>query len=183
MRIIAGEAKGRRFDAPEGLDTRPTLNRVKESLFGILQFELQGLSVLDLFAGSGSLGLEALSRGAKDCVFCDSSPAVGKLLERNLKTLGYTERGRVLVCDYEAALCRLAGQRFDLVFADPPYRSGLAGKAAALLAEGTLLAPGGLLVLEYARSLPPEWDKKRYSERTTRKFGDTLFIILQRNAA
>ena len=96
MRIIAGSARGRRFDAPEGRNTRPTLDRVKEAMFGMIQFDIENTQVLDLFSGSGSLGLEALSRGGAHCVFCDSDKKSIQVIKRNVEALGFGGRSEVL---------------------------------------------------------------------------------------
>ncbi len=149
MRIIAGEAKGRKLFAPPGLDTRPTTDRVRESLFAILGPRLDQAAVLDLFAGSGALALEALSRGAQWAALCDSSPAAIRVIRRNVGLAGFEARARVLPGDWRSALRRLQGARFDLVFLDPPYRQvQLYGQAMEALEEAGLLAEDVLVVLE-----------------------------------
>lgn len=172
MRIIAGSARGRQIAAPKGLATRPTLDRVRESLFGILQFSLEGARVLDLYAGSGSLGLEALSRGAAYAVFNDRDRACGDIVRKNLETLGFSERALVLELDALAAIGRLAGQAFDLVFLDPPYRDGAQRALAALFSQG-LVAPGGRVVVEHAWQEPPEETPGLFARLDSRKYGDT----------
>ena len=128
MRVIAGDARGRKLSAPRGLATRPTLARVRESMFSRLSVRLdfQGLRVLDLFAGTGSLGIEALSRGAGHVTFVESARAALIALRRNLDALGFSGRARVLKNDVIRALEVLAaaGEHFDLVLLDPPYREG-----------------------------------------------------------
>ena len=118
MRIIAGSAKGTRIDAPEGMDTRPTLDRVKEALFGAIQFDIPGSTVLDLFSGSGSLGLEAASRGAKRIICNDLSPVCAEMIRTNADRARLSERVAVMQMDYRAALERLgqAGEQFDFAF-------------------------------------------------------------------
>lgn len=173
MRIIAGSKRGAALAAPKGLDTRPTLDRVKESLFGILQFEISGKRVLDLFAGSGGLGLEALSRGAAFAFFCDSSREAIGIVEANIRKLGFGERSKVYACSFEAAIAALArlGQKVDLVFLDPPYASNLYEKAFRALLQGGVLAPGAILVAEHDPAKPPAlpeglaaYDTRRYGE-------------------
>ena len=124
MRIITGQARGRRLQTLPGEDTRPTAGRVKEALFSALQFELEGRRVLDLFAGSGQMGLEALSRGAAGCVFVDSNPAAVEVIRQNQRATGLTAGTQVLCQD---ALTYLSHRhdRFDIVFLDPPYAAGL----------------------------------------------------------
>jgi 16S rRNA (guanine(966)-N(2))-methyltransferase RsmD len=123
MRIIAGDARGRIIDAPSGLHTRPTLDRVRENLFNIIQGEVSGSRVLDLFAGSGALSLEALSRGADSAVLVDSDRRAFQVQQKNIRTLGYQERTRQYCCDWRKALADLKREEtgFDLVFLDPPY--------------------------------------------------------------
>ena len=123
MRIIAGEARGRQIIAPEGRNTRPTLDRVRENIFNMLQADVPGSRVLDLFAGSGALSLEAISRGAESAILVDSDRKAHMVQKRNIETLRYTERTRVLLCDWKKAVRILQeeGQKFDLIFLDPPY--------------------------------------------------------------
>ena len=157
MRIIAGSAKGRRFEAPKGLNTRPTLDRVKESLFGMLQFRITNADVLDLFSGSGNLGLEAASRGARLAVCNDSNRACAALIHSNAAMLGLSDRIRVLCLDYEAALSQLhgEGQCFDIALLDAPYAGGMAQLAAAALLDLELMRPGGQIVIEHDCRLAP----------------------------
>lgn len=173
MRIIAGSKRGCAIVAPKGLDTRPTLDRVKESLFGILQFQLASKRVLDLFAGSGGLGLEALSRGASFAWFCDSNRAAVRVVEANIQKLGFQDRSKVFACSYEAAIVALqrAGEQVDIVFLDPPYASGLHEKAFVSLHDRGILAPGAIMVAEHDPKRPlalPEglavYDHRRYGE-------------------
>lgn len=158
MRVIAGSKKGMSLAAPVGRNTRPTLDRVKESLFGILQFDLPDAVVLDLFAGSGGLGLEALSRGAARAVFCDHDRKSIGVIRQNIAKLGMESQSVVYAMDAAAAIrCAVAdGYAFDLVFLDPPYASGLAQKAITLLLENGAMRPGGRIIVEHAPENPPE---------------------------
>ncbi len=174
MRIIAGTARSRTIEAPEGLDTRPTLDRVKESLFNILQGQLQDSSVLDLFAGSGALGLEALSRGASHAVFADVSPQTAKIIQNNVDRLGFSKRAQVLRSDWCAAVSTLAigkNHAFDLVFLDPPYRMTNTDEICLHMLHSGILSPGALIVIEHAFETPPRLsedfivtDSRRYRE-------------------
>lgn len=148
MRIIAGLARGARLRSPKGLATRPTADRVKESLFSILGERVRGRRVLDLFAGTGSLGLEALSRGARDAVFVDRTTA--SVIEANAAHTHFAELSRVLRADVFAALSRLAaeGASFGLVFCDPPYGKGLWERALGVLDASRLLADDAIVVAE-----------------------------------
>ena len=154
MRIIGGEARGRRLATPVGHDTRPTYDRVRESVFGILGPRLRGAAVLDLFAGSGALALEALSRGAERAVFVDHSRKAADAIRTNIEAVRVADRARLLVCDWREALQKLRGERFTLVFLDPPYRmEDVYEQAAREILEYGLLAPDGRMVFEHARGV------------------------------
>lgn len=157
MNVIAGERRGAALFAPKGMDTRPTSAKVKESLFNILQGEVSGARVLDLFAGSGSLSMEALSRGAEFALLCDADREAVSTIRRNIEKLRYGEKTRLVQKDWRAALLSLtpSESRFDLVFLDPPYRMEITQDCAALLAERSLLADGALLVLEHRSGVVP----------------------------
>ena len=173
MRIIAGSARGRQILAPKGQATRPTLDRVKESLFGILQFSLAGARVLDLYAGSGNLGLEALSRGAGYAVFNDHSRDCCEIIKKNIETLGFSDRALVLQAEALSAIERLTGGApFDLVFLDPPYRAGAQQALEALFSKG-LIAERGQVIVEYAPKEPPAPVTGVFACADTRKYGDT----------
>lgn len=152
MRIIGGDARGRRLFAPEGMDTRPTADRTRESLFNILSAHLYGAHVLDLFGGTGALALEALSRGAAFAAIADVSPAAIRAIERNAEAVLKDEkpsRARILRADYRQALRALAGQRFDLVFLDPPYRMAeVYAESVRMLKDGGMLSEDAVIVLE-----------------------------------
>lgn len=124
MRIITGSARGRRLVTPDGMDVRPTPEKVKEALFSALQFDIEGRRILDLFAGSGQLGIEALSRGAKSATFVDSSSASIKAIEQNLKVSNLDTYAQVRKTDY-ASFWSSSRDTFDIAFLDPPYREGI----------------------------------------------------------
>ncbi len=148
MRIIAGTHRGKKLITLEGEQVRPTTDRVKESLFNILQFQLEGRRFLDLFAGSGQIGLEALSRGAALAVFVDASKESIRVVEKNLQATGLQERARVVMADF-ASYLRGCRERFDVAFLDPPYRSGLLEQALPLAAA--CMNPGGILLCEHPK--------------------------------
>ncbi len=171
MRVITGSARGARLKTLPGLATRPTAERVKEALFSSIQFELEGRRVLDLFAGSGQLGIEALSRGAALAVFVDHSADAVQIIRENLAHTHLAERSRVLEGEADAFLAR-SKDCFDVILLDPPYRQGFLEKLLPLAAAK--LSDGGVLVAESAREDPmPEKagklglvQKKRYGKTT-----------------
>jgi 16S rRNA (guanine966-N2)-methyltransferase len=158
MRVIAGQAHGRRLKAPRGLFTRPTSARVRESIFSRLQVRaaIEGARVLDLFAGSGSLGCEALSRGAAEAVFVDSSRPAIEAIRSNLRALGMEPRGRIIAGDVFRAIDDLAaaGERFDLVFMDAPYKNDLSAPVLVRIAAAGLLAEDGWVIVGQAKRAP-----------------------------
>ena len=149
MRVITGSARGRRLKELEGMETRPTTDRVKEGLFNILQFDIEGRRVLDLFAGIGQLGIECLSRGAASAVFVDRRPDAVKLIRENLKITNLQDGARVVAGDSMEYLKSLR-EKFDLIFLDPPYEAGLLEPALAHIARFDILAPHGIIVAESA---------------------------------
>ena len=151
MKIITGSKKGKRLISLEGDATRPTSERIKEAIFSSIQFDIEGRRVLDLFAGSGQMGLEALSRGAASAMFVDASLDAMNVVKANITATDFTSCSRTLVSDYRNYIRKAArgGEaRFDLVFIDPPYALACAKDALARLDEGGLLADGALCVLE-----------------------------------
>lgn len=155
MRIISGSAKGRRLFAPDGEDTRPTSDKIRESLFNILASRVYDARVLDLFGGTGAMALEALSRGAAHAVIADNARAAIDAIERNAQNVlkdSVSERARIVRVDYRKAIDSLGDARFDLVFLDPPYRMTDAyGDALARLKARGALAEDCVIVLERAR--------------------------------
>ncbi len=150
MRIISGKHRGTKLYTLEGEATRPTLDRVKEPLFSILNFDLPKAVVLDLFAGSGALGLEAISRGADEVVLCDNSTKAIHIIEQNVDKLQERLKSRILQRDFQAALAVLKqeGKKFDIVFLDPPYKTEFAVQASRLIAQYDLLKEDGIIVIE-----------------------------------
>ena len=185
VRIIAGSARGRKLETLDGMETRPTLDRVKEALFGSLQFKIPFAEVLDLFAGSGNLGLEAASRGAKRVVFNDKNPACVSIVKRNVEALGFSKIASVWNLDYAAAIDRLSneGAAFDLVFLDPPYREGLSEDAVRRLFESRLIKRGGLVILEHAANIPPQEMAGVYRILKTKRFGKCAYSLIEEDEA
>ena len=174
MRVVAGQWRGRRLQAPAGAATRPTGDRVREALFSILGERVTGARVLDLFAGSGALGIEALSRGAAEATFVDSAPAAIRAVAANLDMLGADAEVRRADVRRFLGSARAAARQYDLVFLDPPYR--LAGRLGGELTAAlpAVLAPGAAVVAESDRRAPLELGLPILDER---RYGDTLIRI------
>ncbi len=180
MRIIAGRFRGQGIVAPRGLATRPTSDRVREALFSILG-DVEGLDVLDLFAGSGALGLEALSRGARSATFVDEGRHALAAVRANVATLDVAAETTIVGADVRAGLKRLAkeGRAFGLVFADPPYALTETGSLLAELVRLALLVPGAWVVLEHAARVTPPGESAvpALAARFTRVYGDTALTF------
>lgn len=147
MRVITGTARGRRLGELEGMDTRPTYDRVKEAMFNIIQFDIEGRQVLDLFAGTGQLGIECLSRGAKHCTFVDQRRDCVKLVKENLQRCDLSEGGRVVQGDAIGFL-NTTQEQYHLIFLDPPYDTGLLDAALKKIAVIDIVAENGIIVCE-----------------------------------
>ena len=178
MRIIAGEARGRKLHGVRRAGTRPTMDRVRESLFAILTPVIAGSTVLDIFAGSGSVGLEALSRGASCACFIDSNAGCCRSIRENLALLGRQDDGVVVARAWAAGLSQLAAREmvFDIVFADPPYHDErVLIQVARRIQEKRLLAAGGQLIFQHTvRLLIPEAPAPDLVRFDTRRFGETM---------
>lgn len=184
MRVIGGSARGRVLKTRKGNETRPTADRVKESLFNILAGLLPGSHFLDIFAGNGGIGIEALSRGAATCVFIEKNSHCVKIIKENLRLTGLEATGRVLQREVDIALAELGNgeEKFNLIFLDPPYHSPDLGQALCRIASGNLLAPEGLLVVEHHR-LDKSWYTQDWLVNRVKKYGDTVLSFLVPAAA
>lgn len=182
MRIIAGERRGLKLDAVEGLSTRPTADRVKEGLFNTIQMDITPESkVLDVFAGTGNLGLEALSRGAKHVTFIEKDPKALKVLKSNIKKCRFEERCRVIEGDALKVLARLKGQDFDLIFLDPPYHENLYSKVFSAISQYQLLSECGILISEHAKNALFLYEDKVFLQYKMKTYGETtLYFFTQR---
>ena len=147
MKVITGTARGRNLKTLDGMDTRPTSNMIKQSMFNIIQFDIEGRRVLDLFSGSGQLAIEALSRGAASAVCVDSSHAAMNIIRQNLAHTGFEQQAKTFLGDGVNFL-KTTGQKFDIIFIDPPYESGLAQTALEKIYEFDILSIGGIIVVE-----------------------------------
>ena len=149
LRIITGTAKGKKLLSLEGMATRPTSERIKEAIFSSIQFDLEDRRVLDLFAGSGQMSFEALSRGARSAMLIDSSREAMEIVKENAKATGFFDSCRYLVSDWKNYIRKASGRdRFDLVFIDPPYSMECCAEAVRKLVDASLLAPGAIVVCE-----------------------------------
>lgn len=178
MRIIAGSAKGRRLHSPKSLLIRPVSDKVKEAIFNILGDRVEGSNVLDLFAGTGSVGLEALSRGALRCVFVESYPHALSLLKKNIGACGFFDRTFILRGELPGVLNRLKKKgAFGLVFVDPPYDRGLIGPALDGLVRYNLIDAQSCVIVEHSpREAPVD---KSVTVFDSRKYGQTLVSFLR----
>lgn len=166
MRVITGSARGRVLYALEGDDVRPTTDRIKEALFSIIQFEIEGRKVLDLFAGSGQLGIEALSRGAKSAVFVDSSKKSIEVVQKNLELTGLSHSAKVL-CREGVSFLKTCAEKFDVVFLDPPYSTGILQNALSQL-DGVLNEDSAVICEAPKQQLLPE--KIKNGEMTAKRY-------------
>lgn len=178
MRVISGSCKGRRLAAPKSKSIRPALDQVKEAIFNIL-FDVEGKTVLDLFAGTGSMGIEALSRGAAHCVFVDSSREATALIRENLQRCGLGENAAVFAKNVSVAI-EVLGRReekFDLIFVDPPYLKSLVNPTLEKIADYEILAPDGVIVIEH-HPKEPITPPAGLRVSDARKYGQTLITLL-----
>jgi 16S rRNA (guanine966-N2)-methyltransferase len=185
MRISAGEHRGRRLRTPRGKRTRPTSDLLRQALFNILGERIRDARVLDLFAGSGAVGLEALSRGAATATFVESDRHAVESLQANVVTLKLAECARVMAADVSQVLSRLqaAGERFDCIFLDPPYAGDLAVKCIETLADGTLLSENALLACQafHKAVLPERVGVLRQTWR--RRYGESSLTLYEKESA
>lgn len=181
MRVITGLAKGRHLAELPGLDTRPTTSRVKEGLFSAIQFDIEGRRVLDLFAGTGQLGIEALSRGASFCDFVDSAPAALNVVRKNIKTCGFENRSACHGKDFAAFLNR-GREKYGLIFLDPPYASGNLERAVELITAIDIVVENGIMVCESpADRVLPE-PPAPYEKGREYRYGKIKFTLYRRRA-
>jgi 16S rRNA (guanine966-N2)-methyltransferase len=179
MRIIAGTMRGRKLKTVQGLTTRPTSDKVKGAIFNVLRDKVADARVLDLFAGTGNLALEALSRGAREAVLVEESPAAWKVIRENIEITAVQDRTKLILQD---ALRYLAGSRevFDLIFLDPPYRQGLAARVLSVLANPCRLSPEGVIVVETGKDEDMAAEVYPFEIRKADKYGDTRVWYYQR---
>lgn len=179
MRVISGTAKGHRLVAPKGACVRPALDRIKEAVFNIL-FDVRDARVLDLFAGSGSIGIEALSRGAQHATFVEEWPPAIETIKKNLNHCRLEDRATIVRGSVNSAIKRLArnGREFDLIFVDPPYLKDLVNPTLKLLAKSVLIAENSLIVVEH-HPKEPIAEIEGLSLTDGRKYGQTMISFLK----
>ena len=176
MRVITGKARGVQLKTPDGMTTRPTTDRVKEALFSIIQFEIPTARVLDLFGGTGQLGIEALSRGAKSAVFVDAGEPACRLIRENLKKTKLESDAKVIRADYLDYLKRCR-EKFDIIFLDPPYAEVFLENALKCITEIDILESGGIIVAERPLGKDLPWDFPGFRRSKDYKYGNTLLTI------
>ena len=179
MRVITGKARGVQLKTPQGMQTRPTADRVKEALFSIINFDLPGARVLDLFGGTGQLGIEALSRDAKSAGFVDASAEACQLIRENLKRSKLEGQGRVVRSDYMEYLnkCR---ESFDIILLDPPYGEVFLENALKRITEIDILKSNGIIVTERPLGKELPWEFGGYTRSRDYKYGKTLLTIYRK---
>ena len=179
MRVISGTARGIQLKTPEGMVTRPTSDRVKEAMFSIIHFDIPGACVLDLFGGTGQLGIEALSRGAKSAVFVDAGEPACRLIRENLKRTRLESQAKVVRSDYLAYLER-ANAQFDIILLDPPYAETFLENSLNKITEIDILRTGGIIVTERPLGKELPWEFSGYERSKDYKYGNTLLTIYRK---
>ena len=179
MRVISGTARGVALKTPDGQATRPTIDRVKEALFSIIHFDIPGAEVLDLFAGTGQLGIEALSRGASGAVFIDSQQKACDLINENLRRTHLKDKARVVRCEYEQYL-RQCNKKFGIIFLDPPYCEEFLEKSLNLILEIDILQSGGIIVAERPLGKELSFEHPSLTRSKDYKYGKVLLTIYRK---
>ena len=185
MRVISGKAKGRRLMGPKGGGVRPTADRIKESLFNILPRDFSGMKILELFAGTGNVSIEALSRGAAGVLLVDASERSARIIRENLRRLELSDRAQLWVMPVRRALNAVGrqGQKFDLIFLDPPYDQKLVGRSLELIASVNPLYSSGIVVAEHSVREAVKSSYRFLSLNDQRRYGDTLLSFFRHAAA
>jgi 16S rRNA (guanine(966)-N(2))-methyltransferase RsmD len=181
MRVIAGTARGIALKTPDGLATRPTTDRVKEAMFSIIHFDLPGAKVLDLFSGTGQLGIEALSRGASSAVFIDNQETACKLIRDNIVKTKFQDKSRVIRSDYLSFL-QNTQEKFDIIFLDPPYIEVFLENSLKLISEIDILQTNGIIVTERPLGKELFLDFPGFSRSRDYKYGNTVLTIYRKNS-
>lgn len=180
MRVITGKARGVTLMAPNGMATRPTADRVKEALFSILQFDILNAKVLDLFGGTGQLGIEALSRDARSAVFVDVREDACKLIRENLKRTKL-EKNACVVCSDYATFLKNTKETFDIIFLDPPYAEVFLEYSLKIITEIDILQSGGIIVTERSAEKALSFEHPGYTRSKDYKYSKTILTIFRKN--
>ena len=180
MRVIAGTARGTQLKTPEGMQTRPTIDRVKEALFSIIHFDLPGAKVLDLFGGTGQLGIEALSRGAASATFVDQAEPACRLIKENLRRAKLENGARVVRGDYMEYLSRCR-EEYDIILLDPPYAEVFLENALKRIAEIDILRSGGIIVAERPVGKDLPWEFPGFTRSKDYKYGTVLLTLYRKD--
>ena len=180
MRVISGTARGITLKTPEGMQTRPTADRVKEAMFSIIHFDIPGAKVLDLFGGTGQLGIEALSRGASGATFVDHSEAACRLIRENLRRTKFEAAGKVIRGDYLEYLSRCREQ-YDIILLDPPYAEVFLENALKRITEIDILRSGGIIVAERPVGKELPWDFEGFTRSRDYKYGQILLTLYRKD--
>ena len=180
MRVISGKAKGVVLKTPDGMLTRPTSDRVKEAMFSIIQFDLPGAKVLDLFGGTGQLGIEAISRGAQSAVFVDAREEACRLIRGNLAKARLESQGKVVRSDYADYLKR-SREKFGIIFLDPPYAEVFLEKSLKIIEEIDILESGGIIIAERPLGKDLPWDFEGFTRSRDYKYGKTLITLYRKD--
>ena len=180
MRVITGKARGISIKTPDGMLTRPTSDRVKEALFSIIQFDVPGAKVLDLFSGTGQLGIEAISRGASSAVFVDAREDACKLIRENLRRTHMESEGKVVRSDYQDYL-RRCQDKFRIIFLDPPYAEVFLENSLKIITEIDILESGGIIIAERPLEKELTCDFSGYTRSRDYKYGKTLLTVYRKD--
>jgi 16S rRNA (guanine966-N2)-methyltransferase len=177
MRIIAGDKKGRKLKVPGGTVTRPTPENVKEAVFNIIQFQIENRSFLDLFAGSGQIGIEALSRGASEVVFVEEDKQAAKVIKDNLEKCGL----KAQLFRENAFLFLSRGRSFDIIYLDPPFMSDYINKSIEIIQNLDNLNENGIIICESSKNMNIRFDEKKYTLAKQKKYGSKMISILKKS--
>ena len=180
MRVIAGTARGTQLKTPEGMQTRPTIDRVKEALFSIIHFDLPGAKVLDLFGGTGQLGIEALSRGAASATFVDQAEPACRLIKENLRRAKLENGAKVVRGDYMEYLSRCR-EEYDIILLDPPYAEVFLENALKRITESDILRSGGIIVAERPVGKDLPWEFPGFTRSKDYKYGTVLLTLYRKD--
>ena len=184
MRVISGKARGTKLNSIDSLNTRPTLDRVKESLFNIIQNKIPDSLVLDLFAGSGAIGIECISRGCKKAYFCEKSKQAANMVKLNLEKTRFIDYSKIYVQDYKKTLKNLKDEniKFDIIFIDPPYEADIAIESVEQIISLDLLAESGIIIIETDKPKREEKELEKIDVEVydLRKYGRVYLMFLNR---